>query len=114
MKSQTIAIDIKDVEQNLELKKFKKLVKSELDQVQKSYEQAKKAYESVMKQFVIREITGKNEFKRCFDFTHEILCEDFSYECGSLVVDDLLTFERIINDHEYWLEEGRFEEEEEE
>ena len=114
MKSQTITIDIEDVEKNMELKKFRKLVKSEINQAQKSYEQAKKAYETVMKQFVIREISGKKEFKRYFDSTYEILCEDLSYECGSLIVNDLITLERIISDHDYWLEDGRFDEEDEE
>ena len=43
MKSQTITIDIEDVEKNMELKKFRKLVKSEINQAQKIIRASKKS-----------------------------------------------------------------------
>ena len=87
---------------------FMKSVNAEIKEVKRAYEQAQKAYESVLKKFLIRNVTGKKDFKFFHDLALDDAVQFYSCESGSWAVDELDVLHSMVDDYYFWLQDGRY------
>lgn len=90
-------------------KDFMKLVKDETHQVKKTYEQAKKAYETVLKNFLVNNVTGKKDFNFFHKIAKQDMIEFFDSERGPWAVEELEILEAMILDYIAWLRDSMLE-----
>lgn len=94
---------------NTDAKKFKKFLKSELGTVRKEYEEAKKHYEKSMKAFIVKNISGRKNFKEMYEFAYSWTSDYDSDQDAVETMKNITTLNRMIFDFIYWLEEEQFE-----
>ena len=96
----------------IELNNFKVLLKKETGEATKAYKDARKAYEKILEKFIKKNITTVNKFKHCFDETYESHIYCLQYESANMFIDKLMTLEVMIEDHELWIRNDMFDENE--
>lgn len=87
---------------------FMKSVNAEIKEVKRAYEQAQKAYESVLKKFLIRNVTGKKDFKYFHDEAKGDAIDFYNCEPGSWAVDELEILHFMVDHYYFWLQDGRY------
>lgn len=112
----TYEVNMNDLKKD-ELEQFKKKHETELGELKRNLEKAKGEYEKAMKRFVIKHITSTANFKSRFrDALRDTLDRVVEYPIWDVVGDsgvDILVYENMIDDEMYWLEEGRYQVEDE-
>ena len=93
---------------NVELENFRSLKKLETDTAMEKYLAAKEMYEMSLKKFIVANVTSLENFDATYKEAYRQACHCYNQESGDWAVDQLLTLEWMIDDHEYWLEDGIF------
>lgn len=106
-------IDPFEKEKKIELDKFKALLKNETGAADRAYKDARKAYEKSLETFVKKNITPKNKFKLFYEETYDSTYECLQYERADIFLDELMTLEHMIDDHECWIINDMFDENDE-
>jgi hypothetical protein len=87
-----------------ELISFNKSLKAETNEAYKAYIEAQKVYQKTLKNFIIRNVTGKKYFKEMYGYAFSNARECYSYDC-QWIVDELITLDWMISDYQYYLED---------
>lgn len=88
-----------------EFELFKKAYKDEYEPVAKRYQKALEEYQQSMKDFVIKNITGKKEFKKAYKENLKFVKEVYQHDSASDLVDDRIALEFFIDHHFDYLED---------
>ncbi len=88
-----------------EFELFKKAYKDEFEPANKIFEKALKEYEKSMKDFVIKNITGKKEYNKAYKNNFKFVEDIYQYDSASDLVDDRIALEFFIDHHFDYLED---------
>ena len=93
---------------NVQLENFRSLKKMETDMAMEKYLAARKAYVMTLEEFIVANITSRENFDAIYKEAYRQACHCYNQESGDWAVDQLLTLEWMVDDHEYWLQDGIF------
>lgn len=93
---------------NVQLEDFRSLKKMETDMAMEKYLAARKAYVMTLEKFIVANVTSPDDFSVAYEKAYRQACNCYNQESGDWAVDQLLTLEWMVDEHEYWLEDGIF------
>jgi hypothetical protein len=90
-----------------EIEMFEQLLESETKLARESFEKAKKEYEEVFKNFLIKHVTG-DDFEDFHKRAWEGAVENLYPEVAISLIDELEVYGNIVTEHYWWIQEGRY------